>query len=281
MDRLGHCLGDCVGDPVLAANDCRVKAVACRQRLNACVELEGRKLAMLKGLFAGSHIDFDHVCQWSTFAVNGLITSVGEAAGCARSGGKGNMSLASRVKGIILRPDEEWKIIEAESPTVLEFYLKYLVFLAAIPPFANFLGAWLFGVSHGRGVVHPAFASGMARAVTQYALLMPAVYMAAFVISMIAPHFDGKSDDLNALRLVAYSYTPAFLASGFGIVPGMRWLDVLGFYGVYIFYLGMPRMLKCPKDNADVLTMIALFLAVGVSVLHARVVDFIAPMALM
>jgi hypothetical protein len=35
MDRLGHCLGDCVGDPVLAANDCRVKAVACRQRLNA------------------------------------------------------------------------------------------------------------------------------------------------------------------------------------------------------------------------------------------------------
>jgi hypothetical protein len=204
-----------------------------------------------------------------------------EAAMRARLGGKGNMSLASRVKGVILRPDEEWKLIEGESPTILEFYLKYVVFLAAIPPFANFLGAWLFGVSHGRGVFHPPFASGMMRAVTQYALLMPALYLAAFVISTIAPHFDGKSDDSNALRLVAYSYTPAFLASGFGILPGMRWLDVLGFYGVYIFYLGMPRMLKCPKDNADVLTMIALFLAVGVSVLHAWVVNVIAPMVLM
>lgn len=130
-------------------------------------------------------------------------------------------SLVSRIKGIILTPRREWERIETEETSTVDLYRRYITILAAIPPFASFLGSWLFGT---RGL-HPAFAHGLFRAVIQYALSLPALFIVAFVISMIAPHFDGKSDDRRALALAAYSYTPAWLAAIFGLIPGLRFLD--------------------------------------------------------
>jgi hypothetical protein len=183
----------------------------------------------------------------------------------------------SRVKGLILAPGKEWEIIETERLSELDLYRRYIAILAAIPPFASFLGSWLFG-THG---LHPTFGAGLFRAVVQYALSLPALYLVAFVISMAAPWFDGKSDDRRALTLAAYSYTPAWLAAAFGLVPGLRFLDVLGFYGIYVFSLGLTRMMRVPKDNLDVFTLVALFLTVSTGALHAWVVSLIAPAQLL
>ncbi len=185
--------------------------------------------------------------------------------------------LVSRIKGLILTPQKEWEAIEAEDISVVDLYRRYIAVLAAIPPFASFLGSWLFGV-HG---LHPTFASGLFRAAVQYALSLPALFAIAFVISMAAPHFDGRSNDRRALQLVAYSYAPAWLAALFGLVPGLRFLDVLGFYGIYVFSLGLTRMMRVPKDNLDVFTLVALFLTVAMGALHAWVVSLIAPAQLL
>jgi hypothetical protein len=182
-------------------------------------------------------------------------------------------SLVSRVKGLILRPQKEWELIESEDVSVIDLYRRYIAVLAAIPPFASFLGSWLFGT---RGL-HPTLTGGLFRAVVQYALSLPALFVIAFVISMAAPHFDGKSDDRRALTLAAYSYTPAWLAAIFGLVPGLRFLDVLGFYGIYVFSLGLNRMMRVPRDNLDVFTLVTLFLTVAMGALHAWIVSAIAP----
>lgn len=191
------------------------------------------------------------------------------------------MSLHERVKALILSPQKEWEKIDAEDTSIPDLYRSYIAILAAIPPFASFLGGWLFGYWQARsGVVHPTFAGGLLRAVTQYALSLPALYLIAFVVSMAAPHFDGRSDDRRALQLMAYSYTPAWIAAIFGLVPGLRWLDVLGFYGVYVFSVGLPRMLRMPKDNLDVFTLVVLVLTIATAALHGWLVHFIAPMEL-
>lgn len=181
--------------------------------------------------------------------------------------------IITRVKGLILTPQKEWEHIESEGTTILDLYRSYIAILAAIPPFASFLGAWLFGV---RGL-HPTFIGGLGRAFAQYALSLPALFAIAFVISMAAPHFDGRSDDRRALQLAAYSYTPAWLAAIFGIVPGLRFLDVLGFYGIYVFSQGLTRMMRVPRDNLDVFTLVALFVTVAMGALHAWIVSLIAP----
>lgn len=188
------------------------------------------------------------------------------------------MNIVDRVKGLILAPEAEWSVIEAEQTSVAALYLRYIVILAAIPPFATFLGVWLFGYSRGSmGFVHPSFFGGLARAALQYGLSLPMLYLVAFVLSSLAVYFDGESDDAKALTLIAYSYTPAWIAAMFGLVPGLRWLDILGLYGAYVFYLGMPRMLKCPKDHADLLTLIVMILAIATGTLHAWIVHWILP----
>jgi hypothetical protein len=188
------------------------------------------------------------------------------------------MDLIERVKGLLFAPQAEWEAIEKENTSVPDLYRRYIAILAALPPFATFLGGWLFGYARGHhGVAHPTFVAGLTRAAAQYLLSLPALYLVAFVISSVAPQFDGKSDDRRALALVAYSYTPAWLASLFGLVPGLRWLDILGFYGLWLFHLGLTRMMRCPEDNEDVFTLIALFLVVAVAALHAWIVHVIAP----
>lgn len=188
------------------------------------------------------------------------------------------MSLFSRVKGLIVTPRTEWETIENEETSIAGLYRNYIVILATIPPLASFIGAWLFGYSRGHlGVAHSTFGAGLFRAALQYALSLPLLYMVAFVISSIAPFFDGKSDDRRALMLATYSITPAWLAAVFGLVPGLRWLDVLGFYGVYVFSLGLPRMMRVPKDNLDVFTLVALFLTIATGALHAWIVHALAP----
>lgn len=185
--------------------------------------------------------------------------------------------LISRVKGLIFSPGKEWEVIETERTSVVDLYRGYVVVLAAIPPFASFLGAWLFGAHGG---LHPTFATGLFRAAVQYVLSLPALFIVAFVISMAAPYFDGRSDDRRALALAAYSYTPAWLAAAFGLVPGLRFLDVLGFYGIYVFALGLTRMMRVPKENHDVFTLVVLFLTVAMGALHAWIVSSIVPQQL-
>jgi hypothetical protein len=118
------------------------------------------------------------------------------------------MNIAKRIKGLIIAPDAEWAIIEAEDKSVAELYRGYIVYLALIPPFASFLGGHFFGFGRGPGdVEHLSFAAGLTRAFVQYALSLPLLYLVAFVLSSLAPHFDGKADDRRALALAAYSYT--------------------------------------------------------------------------
>jgi hypothetical protein len=193
-----------------------------------------------------------------------------------------SMKLVQRIKGLILTPAAEWAAIDRDAPSVAALYREHILILAAIPPFATFLGAYLFGYSGGAyGGAHPLFAAGLWRAALQYGLSLPLLYLVAFVVSSAAEHFDGEANDERALALIAYSYTPAWLAEISGLIPPLRWLDVLGFYGVYLLYLGLPHMLKCPKDHADVFTLIVLVVTAAAAALHGFIVHWIAPIVAM
>lgn len=188
------------------------------------------------------------------------------------------MGIMGRIKGLLVSPESEWAVIDAQGPSVFEIYRNYVLPLALIPPVASFLGGYFFGFGASpHEVAHLTFSGGLIRAGLQYALSLPLLFVVAFVLSSLAPHFEGESNDARALALTAYSYTPAWLASLFGLVPHLRWLDILGLYGLYIFYHGLPRMLRCPKDNADVLTFVALLVSIAAGALHAWLVHTLAP----
>jgi hypothetical protein len=78
------------------------------------------------------------------------------------------------------------------------------------------------------------------------------------------------------MQLVAYSYTPSLVGGMLAIIPVIGWLGTLfGIYGLYLLYLGLPIMMKTPKDKVAIYFIISLVVMVIVYWLIAMVLTSI------
>ncbi|WP_339821538.1 Yip1 family protein [uncultured Parasphingorhabdus sp.] len=170
-------------------------------------------------------------------------------------------SLLQRVKAILLQPRAEWPVIEAETTSIASLYKSYILPLAAIGPVAGFIHAVVFGNSFF-GITHrPSFMSALSSAVVSYIFTLIGVFLMALVIDFLAPRFGGTANRNNAFKLAAYSATAAWVAGAFQLIPGLGMLAILGLYGLYLLFVGIPVMMKAPEDKALIYT--GAILAVG------------------
>jgi len=169
------------------------------------------------------------------------------------------MILSERVKNIILQPAQEWKVIEKEPTTTSELYTSYIIILAAIGPVASIIGLTLFGVSTPlTGAYRLPIGSVIGHAVVSYALALAGVYVFGLVINALAPTFLGAKNEIQALKVAAYSSTAAWLAGVFMVVPALSFLQILGLYSLYLLYLGLPLLMKAPEEKALVYTVVVI-----------------------
>jgi Yip1 domain len=161
------------------------------------------------------------------------------------------MNPAARAKGMLLDPAAEWTAIERESGDPAYLLTRYVAVLALIPALFGFIGASAIGVVvPGAGVVRATLFDGFFGAVFGYVLAFGIVFALALIINMLAPLFEGRRDFDNAFKLAAYCYTPVWLAGIFLLLPGLRFLILLGLYGAYALVLGLPRLMKSPPQTS-------------------------------
>ena len=158
------------------------------------------------------------------------------------------MDLVERAKAIILTPKTEWRTIESEPGDPPYLFSNYVAILAAIPAVCGFIGMSIVG-THG-GAHRVGIVDGLAAALVRYVLTFVMVYAIAIVTDALAPAFGGKKNPSNALKLVVYAMTPIWLAGVFLLIPGLRILAILGLYGLYLFWLGIPALMKAPDDKS-------------------------------
>jgi hypothetical protein len=189
------------------------------------------------------------------------------------------MALVDRVKNILLTPTTEWPVIEAETTTVADLYRGYVVPLAAIGPLAYAIGMAVFGLRvPGLGTFRTPVGTVITQALAMYVATLVGVYVLALVVDAIAPTFGGTQNRIQALKLVAYSWTAAWLAGLFGLIPTLSWLGLLAFYSLYLLYLGLPVLMKAPADKAFRYTVVVILSAIVVYVLIGFVVGlFVRP----
>ena len=163
--------------------------------------------------------------------------------------------LLQRAKAILLQPREEWPVIEGEATSIASLYKSYIIPLAAIGPVAGFIHAVVFGNSFF-GITHrPSFMSALSSAVVSYIFTLIGVFLIALVIDFLAPRFGGTANRNNAFKLAAYSATAAWIAGAFQLIPGLGMLTILGLYGLYLLYVGIPVLMKAPEDKAVIYTV--------------------------
>jgi hypothetical protein len=170
------------------------------------------------------------------------------------------MALVDRAKGIILNPKAEWGAIAGEQPNIGVIMTGYVLPLALIPAIASIIGFGLIGrgvfVSFGYGIV-----TGLMHFISAFVI----VYVAAFVIDLLAPNFGSEKGIGRAVQLVAYSYTPAWVAGIFYIIPLLGWIAMLAsLYSLYVMYLGLTPMMKTPQDKVFVYLVVSIIVLIVV-----------------
>ncbi len=181
------------------------------------------------------------------------------------------MSLVDRVKRILMSPRTEWQVIDAEPTTPAQLYTGYIVPLAAIGPIAQLIGYSVFGISVPfMGTYRVPIGSAITSALVTYILSLAATYVLALIIDALAPTFNGQRSQIQALKVAAYSSTASWVAGVFHLIPGLRLLTILGLYSLYLLYLGLPIVMKAPREKAVaytavvILAAIVLFMVIGV-----------------
>jgi hypothetical protein len=153
------------------------------------------------------------------------------------------MKLVERAKAILLTPRTEWSVIEQERGGLFHLFIHYVAILAAIPEVAHFIGQLLI-------IGHTPIVSNLLRAAIAYVVTFAMVYLIACVIDVLAPKFGGKKNFPNAVKLSVYSHTPLWLAGIFLLIPGLNFLLILGVYGFYLLWIGLPLLMGVPQYQA-------------------------------
>ena len=175
------------------------------------------------------------------------------------------MKIADRGKSLALEPKVEWRAIDAEEQSIQDIFTRYVLPLAAIPPVASFIGLCIvgsgpFGATHRMGA-----GAGIAYAVLMYVLELAWVYVLALVVHAFAPKFEGHGELIDALKLSAYTATPAWIGGVFSVIPSLSIIgNLIALYSLYLLYLGLPTLTEPPKEKeipyfcVVVITMIVL-----------------------
>jgi hypothetical protein len=106
-------------------------------------------------------------------------------------------------------------------------------------------------------------------------LSLASVYVLGFAIDKLAPTFDGTPNFMAAFRLAAYSVTAAWLAGIFSIVPRIAILGIAGLYGIYVFYLGLPVLMKAPAQKVVAYAVAVVLCAIAVNILIIALVGML------
>ena len=173
----------------------------------------------------------------------------------------------SRIKAILSTPQTEWPVIATEPATVAGLYRGYIAIVAALPVIAHFIKGSLIGYGAMGVHVHTPIGMGLVGMVLYYLLTLLITYVVALIVNALAPTFGGQKDPVQALKVVAYTWTAGWVGGIAVILPWLGWLVAIAslIYGIYLLYLGLPHTMHCPPDKAGGYTAVTVLITIVLS----------------
>jgi hypothetical protein len=193
-------------------------------------------------------------------------------------GSQKSQGLIARAIGILTRPQTEWDLIAPEPATTQSLMFGYAAILAALPAIARALHDLMphcfFGIC---STTNPVFA--IVAALVFYVVSLASVFVIGVIIDALAPSFGGEKNSVQALKVAVYSWTAAWLAGIFVIIPWLGPLLALaGLYSLYLLYTGIPKLMKAPQDRSLGYTVVVVLLAVLVFIIGGALAGAVATM---
>jgi len=168
--------------------------------------------------------------------------------------------LYHRTKYFIMNPGKAWEVVHREERPMKFVRGSFFLPLIILVSISAFLGSMFFINT----TLKPMYS--VLTAVNTFLFLYLGVYGSAFAVREITKAMDLGHDFLVAFKLVAYSMAPIFLSLTVSrLFESLLFINVLGLYGLYIFWVGMEVMVnppdhkKLPMIIASVVSMLIIF----------------------
>ena len=179
-------------------------------------------------------------------------------------------ALIKRATNILVRPAEEWLVIEKENTTKGGIMINYALPFLIVIGIATAIGSLVFSLGF--------FSITYVIATAIMSVLVPiaGIYISAYIINALAPSFGSTPNLENAFKLVIYSYTASFLVSIVtGLLPILFFLGIAGLYSMYILWIGFEPMMKTPEDKKIGYAIVSILIIIGVYAVLAMIMGLL------
>jgi hypothetical protein len=168
--------------------------------------------------------------------------------------------LYQRTKHFIISPVKAWEVVHRENRPIKYVRGSYFMPLIILVSISSLLGS-LFFINN---TLKPMYS--VLTGINTFLFLYIGVYASAFIVNEITRALDLGHEFLTAFKLVAYSMAPIFLSLTVSrFFESLLFINILGLYGLYIFWTGMEKMINPPEHKklpmliATVISMIIIF----------------------
>ena len=188
------------------------------------------------------------------------------------------MKLVDRIKYFLFEPQQQWAGVATESVAIdtpvstkpcittgmilgALLAMLLLALLATFPP----VTAFIFG--HRFANISPTAATARVAAGTIIGCVfaLGGAYLLARIIDALAPKFSGTKNMDQALRMAMISTSAFWFAHVISMMSGLRFIEMIGLYGIYVLYAGLPVSMKLPKTEAIPYANIIVIVAIAIS----------------
>jgi hypothetical protein len=184
-------------------------------------------------------------------------------------------SLIGRVKAILLEPRTTWKEIDSEFTKPGEVWGKYIIPLAAIGAVARLGGMLIFGkpIAFTSLTTPVSITEAVTRGVVTLVVSLLSVFLLSKVISLLASGFGGQRNDVQGLKVAAYSWTATLVAGIFTLIPALNIVFlIVSSYSLVLLYIGLPPLMKVSQDRAMGYTAVVIIIAIVVFLIGFAIV---------
>ena len=191
--------------------------------------------------------------QIATPSLAGAHVSSASASNAWAAAAASAPGLISRIKNIVLSPKSEWLVIAPETTATAQLFVGYVTPLAVLAAVLGFARMSVLGMHTALGgSIRMPIGSGLTYTAMMLVTALFGVFVIGLIINGLAPTFSGQRDQRQALKVSAYSLTPALLSSVLALSPVLPTLlqFLAGCYGIYVLYLGLPVVMQAPKEKA-------------------------------
>jgi hypothetical protein len=176
----------------------------------------------------------------------------------------------SGIKIILSDPEKAWEIINSENrpvKVVRDSFFFPLIFLVSVSAVAGSL----FFTSAELSPVYSIFTG-----IKVFILLYITTYATAYMIGEITYPLDLGRNFSISFRITVFSITPLLLCQILSrLFESLQFVNVLGLYGLYIFWTGAEKMLNPPQSKKMPLIIAATITMAGIYILSGILLKLI------